>query len=192
VKELYADYIRARNTGTVHSKETTANKESALRRFALLGALTDIDGVAMMDEIKSMYSSAVGSLTDKNERKKYRDTFEAYTEAARIQVKSPKTELTGDQIVGAFNKPPARKSPAAARVIAKIAKMAVSLTDGTCKAANGDILEDLSPEWIALAQKLDAYATDAMIDLEKFESDQKHAALKLEQAARKAAMAEPA
>jgi hypothetical protein len=91
-KEVYSSYVDAYSNKSIHDHKGITQKASELRQIITLGALPNVDGPALLDEVTDI-------LKQRRERELLsKDTFNAFLSVARAQIASPDTTLDANAI----------------------------------------------------------------------------------------------
>lgn len=185
IETLFTKYTDARGLKSIHDRKgnSVKNKTSQLRNFAKLGKLKDVNGPAVLADVVARYKSTYDA-ADKNMRDGMNNAFDAYTIAAREQLKFPKVALSDDQIGECLNKPAKPNNRTLATEWTKIGNAAQALIDGTKEMPDGSKLEDKSVEGGNLAAMIVAYAKAMVDEIALADAEKKAAELRASMLAR--------
>lgn len=185
IEGIFTEYVTARGLKAVHERKGNSmkNKVSQLRKFAHLGALTEVNGPEILDDVKARYKVTYNNAKEEI-RADMNDAFTAYYQAAMAQVDSPKKAIDETTIEKCLFKAKKTVNRNVSTEWNKIANAAKSLTDGTRKLKDGSVIEDKSEKGMKLAADIVAYAKNLSDLIEAAELEAKAAALKADFAAR--------
>jgi hypothetical protein len=103
-KAIYEDYITSESKKLVHSDGGKAANASKLKNFLTLGAMTTVDGVAVLQTAVYAHGQMRAA------KLKVKGAYVAYETVAKAQIASPSSELTEDEIRNLIAKDDADKT----------------------------------------------------------------------------------
>jgi hypothetical protein len=151
---IYERYAVAESKKAIHEHSSGGKKAnvSKLRQLIAMGALTGIDGYAVMQEA---FKARENMIADDN---KVKSAYPFYVDVARAQLEKPTQPLSDRELEGI-----ACKDGPKAKTVEDELKRAMKILEGLVTGENRDSLKDTDPlteaAFQAVRERLDAIAT---------------------------------